>query len=314
MAFTLAESFAMALEHSSRGERAREDWIGQVEKFLVWLKRKHPLCTHWERMTRQILREYLAVYDRKSANYRRLSVQPILQTAGFMHREYGCPNIGERLGIGNKLKTTPKAVYLEDVLSFCDWLRENRPYLEVGACLQGLAGLQLLEALRLTWDRVDLERGLVEVSGEVKNEYRNRVIPVSTRVVEALYRASVRRRTAKLYSGVVLGDKGRPYEDFCSYSRLMGKAITRWNTRCEWAPKDLRNCLPTFAIMEGIHGAIWEQYIGHSPKTITERHYVPRLGSGTHGEEAALARQVELFGRLVVAPIEEAFGRQVCKI
>lgn len=313
----LADAFEAALKETHRGERSRQDWNRTTERFLVWLQKHHPLCTHWGAMTRAIVREYLAVYHGKSANYRRLLLQPVLQTAGYMHREHGFPNIGERLGIGSKLKKTPPAVYLEDVLSFCDWARDNRPHLEVGACLQGLAGLQMLEALRLTWDKVDLERGLVEISGEVKNEYRNRVIPVAKRVVEALRRARARQAERKIQSVrefVVTGERGSPYEDFASYSRQMGTAIRKWNPGCGWAPKDLRNCLPTFATMEGIHGTVWEQYIGHAPKTVTERHYVPRLASRTGGERAALQRQAALFMRLVVEPVEEFASSPDCRI
>jgi len=311
----LADAIMLTLDNTNRRERSRRDWIKTVDKFMVWLRKHHPLCTHWEGMTRQILRQYLGTYQGKSANYRRLMLQPLLQTAGFMHREYQFPNIGERLGIGTKLKKTPPAVYLEDVLSFCDWLRDNRPHLEAGACLQGLAGLQMLEGLRLTWNKVDLDRGLVEISGEVKNEYRNRVIPVMDRVVEALRRARARQAELKVQrvrEFVVAGERGDSYDDFASYSRQMGTAIRKWNPGCDWAPKDLRNCLPTFSTMEGIHGSIWEQYIGHTPKTVTERHYVPRLASRTMGEATALERQIALFRRFVIEPLQQSATARIC--
>jgi integrase len=246
-------------------------------------------------------------------------MQPLLQTAGFMHREYGFPNIGERMGIGSKLKTEPKVVYLRDVQDFCDALREQNSHLEVGACLQGLAGLQLLEALRLQWKNVDLNLGLIEITGETKNTYRNRVIPVCGRVLEALRRAEKTRRARKdrvlrVVEHVVVGERGQSYEDFTSYSRQMGNAIRAWNGQCGWAPKDLRNCLPTLAVMEGIHGTVWEQYIGHAPKTVTERHYVPRLSAATAGESEALQRQMDLFRRFVVQPVEDKLASGSCKI
>lgn len=80
--------------------------------------------------------------------------------------------------------------------------------------------------------------------------------------------------------------------------------MKKWNTHIEWAPKDLRNCLPTFATMNGIHGTIWEQYIGHAPETVTDRHYVPRLAGRTPGESSALDRHMDLFRRFVTGPIE----------
>ena len=73
-----------------------------------------------------------------------------------------------------------------------------------------------------------------------------------------------------------------------------------------WAPKDLRNCLPTFAECQGIQSGIWEQYIGHAPKTVTARHYVPRIASGSFGEADALIHQMELFRFHVIRPLEQA--------
>lgn len=309
---TLLEAFTEALGSANRRDKSRKDWFCATEKFLLWLKKRHPLCTHWTKLTRQILRAYLKEeFGGKAANTKRLRLQPILQTAGYMSREYQCPNVGERLGIGGKLKTTPATVYLVDVVSFCDFLKEREPHLEIGACLQGLAGLQLQEALRLTWDKVDLENGLVEISGEVKNEYRNRVIPVSARVHDALRRADERRKASakkvqSVMEFVVVGDRGCGYGDFCSYSRQMRKAMKLWNANMAWCPKDLRNCLPTFAKMEGIHGTIWEQYIGHAPDTVSDRHYVPRLAARSNGETAAFGKQMDVFRRLVIRPVEEA--------
>ncbi len=307
---SLADAFSMALQNTNRRERSRLDWAKAVDKFMTWLRKHHPLCTHWGMMTRQILREYLnGCYAGKSANYRRLQMQPLLQTAAFMHREYEFSAIGECLGIGSKLKTLPRTVYLEDVISFCDFLRDRKSHLEVGACLQGLAGLQLLEALRLTWKNVDLECGLIEITGEVKNQYRNRVIPVCGRVLDALKRANERRtsgvgKVRPVVDCVVVGARGMFYEDQPSYSRQMRAALLVWNAQCDWAPKDLRNCLPTFAKMEGVHGTLWEQYIGHAPSTITERHYVPRLACRTPGEKTALERQMEIFRRLVTGLVD----------
>ena len=71
-----------------------------------------------------------------------------------------------------------------------------------------------------------------------------------------------------------------------------------------WAPKDLRNALPTFAVTKGIHGFLWEQYVGHSPKGVTDRHYIPRLASVSWGEIEALDRQMDLFRTHVIEPID----------
>ena len=118
----------------------------------------------------------------------------------------------------------------------------------------------------------------------MKNEYRNRVIPVPGQVLQALKRAKAWQDTIKskvqpIRQFVVCGPHGEPFEDYSSYSRRIREAFQAWNPNIDWTPKDLRNCLPIFGLSEGIWNALWEQYIGHAPKTVTTRHYVPRLAS-----------------------------------
>ena len=72
------------------------------------------------------------------------------------------------------------------------------------------------------------------------------------------------------------------------------------------SPRNLRNCLPTFAVMSGLLSDVWEQYLGHAPRSITARHYIPRLASASHGEAEALERQANLFQLHVVQPLEKA--------
>ena len=94
-----------------------------------------------------------------------------------------------------------------------------------------------------------------------------------------------------------------------NYSRDLGRQIRTWNRSLGWAPKDLRNCLPTFAVTQGIHGEVWEQYIGHAPKSITARHYVPRLASASSGEKEALNHQMAVFQLQVIKPLDEAMNQ-----
>ncbi len=314
---TIAEAFEQTLALSKRSRNAREEWMRDQIRFMSWLADHYPECSHWRMITRQIVREYMGEkYTGRSPNRTRLAMQPITQTGGLMSREYQIPNVAERLGIGNKLVRPPARVFLPDVLSFVEWLRDRGSRLEVSAALQGLSGLAVMEALRLTWDKVDLERGRIEISGEVKNVHRNRVIPVCSRVVEALERAHNRRMTSEVVpvvAPVVESPTGCSYAEgvrsWCNFGREMKALIREWNPRIGWTPKDLRNCLPTFAMSEGLHSHVWEQYIGHSARSVTERHYVHRLTSVSQGESEALERQMGIVHRLVVEPLENALSQ-----
>lgn len=159
---------------------------------------------------------------------------------------------------------------------------------------------------------MNLDRGLIEISGVVKNPYRNRVIPVCSRTVSALNKIQdfgEQDHVISMKGPVIRTPRGGSYSNtedgWRRYSRALRKKIREWNPSIAWAPKDLRNCLPTFAVEQGIHGDLWEQYLGHAPKTVTARHYIPRLTSVSIGESAALDRQMEMFRFHVVKPIEE---------
>ncbi len=306
----LVDAFEVTLASTKRGEKSRHDWLYCVERFMIWLAKTYPNCTHWHLLTRKVVRDYLAMFDGKSATTRRLALQPITQTSGFMSREYGLPDVASKLGIGSKLQSTPKEVYLPDVVALCDFLAKENPRLEVGVALQGLASLQLQEATRLRWKNVNLQRGLIEITGEVKNEYRKRVIPVCSRVLDALKRARERRETrgvVDLYEAVVVRPLGGAYgDDWPAYGKHVLAEIKKWNPKIEWKTKDLRKCLPTFAAISGLRNDVWEQYFGHAPRSITARHYIPRLASASHGESEALERQANLFRFHVVQPLEKA--------
>lgn len=313
--FRLADAFNEALGQAKRGEPSRKGWDQEVKRFMKWLNEHYPDCTYWHCLDRRIIREYLAGMGAAADHTKRLRLQPIKQTSRYMNAEYDYPDVAANLKTGTKLKKTPPMVRLPDVVSFLDFLRDNHPNLEAGAALQGLAGLQLQEATRLTWDKIDLDHGLVEVSGEVKNEYRNRVIPLADRVLEALQRAYQRHAQAKakakirpVREHVILSSKGLPYDEgsWFNYSKDVSGAMRKWNAGIDWTPKDLRNCLPTYAATEGIHNVIWEQYIGHAPHTVTATNYIPRLGARSKGEREALGEQMAIFYQHVVEPVNRA--------
>lgn len=311
---TMLDAFAQALQESKRGTRTRKDWKKAQERFMLWLAEKHPDCVYWQLLTRAIVKQYLAeTLDGKSPNHKRLTLQPLTQTGLFMEREYQAPNVTAGLGIGTKLIRETPMVYLTDVVAFVNWLREHNPRLEAGAALAGLVGLRLQEALRLTWDKVDLDRGLIEVSGDVKTPWSNRVIPVAERVVETLCRAWRRQERSKLFkinAPVVVSLTGCSYaagvRSYCNYSRELSGSIQKWNAKVDWQPKDLRNAIPTFCAMHGLSGDVSEMYIGHAPKSVTARHYIPRLASASLGETKALERMMAAFKLQVVEPINQA--------
>lgn len=334
---TIADAFDLALKASNRGEMATRDWNESKARFITWLKANHPHIQTWARLRRQHVREYLD--DQRptkksiergvaelSATRKRLLMQPLTQTSRYMWLEHEIPNCAERMGLSARLNKTPAPVYLQDVLAFLNHLRATNTgvALEAGAALAGLAGLQLMEVLRLTWSKVDFSRGLIEISGETKNRYRNRVIPVPARCLDALKRARSMRQiegVEEIDGGrVVTSPAGTPFEgkNWQNYSLRLKAEIRAWNSRIDWAPKDLRNCIMTLAALRGFSGDLLEQFVGHAPKSVTARNYIPRLSSASIGEAAELENAMETFRQLVVEPIEREIhaieDRQIAKV
>lgn len=307
---TVCDALLKVLNTTSRNQRSRRDWEYAGKRFLEWLSVNCPHNLYWDMLSRDNIRSYMASYDGKSANTIRLAMQPIIQASRFLSIEYGCKDIAAGLRLSNRLKETPPIVYLTDVVEFINSLHD--PILEVGACLQGLAGLRVSEAVNLTWNRVNLDQGLIEISGATKNKYSTRVIPICQRVRAALIRArearSQNNRIQEIQEHVIVGKKGKGFVDSESYTKILKREIVRWNPKLTWKVKDLRNCLPTFASLSGISNDIWEQYLGHAPRTVTATHYIPRLSTVSRGEKEVLEKQMDYFRLHVTQPLDKAIA------
>lgn len=154
-----------------------------------------------------------------------------------------------------------------------------------GVALQGLSGLQLQEALRLTVPKVNLEAGTITIEGKVKNRWRVRRI-LFPEIVRDIQREAI--ETATDGDERIVRHGGR---DWKAYSSLLEGVLDRWaGGRRPIPPKDLRNTLPTVATNGGWAGYFVNRCLGHSPQTIAERHY--------HGEVSRCGKSLEdLFAK-----------------
>lgn len=315
---TVAQALDKALDATDRGKTSRaaqngerktdakgvrnaiQDWKRSAKFFCDWLAREHPEIALWREVGWVVFNDYLlSLRDRHCApNTCRLYMNPLRQTGGYMQRATRgtvvnvCQDFTKGI-IGANPVAKPSHVPVKTVLGFLDYLRENALDLEAPVALQGLAGLAVAEVVRLTWNRVDLKEGTVTVSGVLKNQYRERTIPVCARVLEALKRGSQKplSETHVAASGI-----GCDYDNdgsWQNYAKRVSKLLSLWsNGKTLFPPKDLRNCLPTLAAHKGVLNIAWEQYIGHSPNTVSGTSYISDL--------------TPQFRKLVVSVIEEA--------
>lgn len=165
------------------------------------------------------------------------------------------------------LQEDADALSLVEVAEFCAWLsrREGGWRILPAVALCGLCGLRVTEALRLEWSRVNLEAGLVDITGEVKNPHSERRIPIPEFVVEIL------SQTPRYNHWVVPRNREKD-----AYGRAFRKFYDKWKPERRIVPSDLRDALQTTAEIEGWNGYVMERYVGHAPRTMSQRHYTKR--------------------------------------
>ena len=306
---TIAEALAETLDHTRRKDRAKQDWEASSKPFLAWMQEHYPAVLNWQDITHPMFDKYLHHIRAKkgkgeaktltvpSENYKRLRMNPMVQTGLRMETVYGLPNRCRAFKLGNTPVESPCYVSVKHVLSLLEYTRAHASDLEAPIALAGLTGLAVMEIIRLKWDKVDLENGTVTVSGEVKNKYRTRTLPVCKRVLEALKRG----HENELSDHVAAFGVGEHYDNdrWQIYGKRLNKVVKAWNRTLDkpieplFYGKDLRNCLPTLAVEKMTHGMVWEHYIGHCPQGVTEKHYVPK-------------QKIEAFNKQVIPVIEQA--------
>ncbi len=236
--------------------------------FLNWVD--HKGLTYWHELRYEQMLEYKKYLIDKGYAYDtvRLYFQPIRRTSVWMAANWPNRyiNICQALRISQKdvSKKTYKSnrnpyMPIHEILDFMDWMdRNNKPVsLIIGVALQGLAGLQMLEAIRLTIDKFNGEEGTIIIDGVVKNDYRIRKIPIP-KVVSWLIRKN----------GVV-----SMYSDNEQYGKALRRVLDEWNPKSEIKPKDFRNTIQTSAIDGGWDSYFLDRYVGHAPNTVRRKHY-----------------------------------------
>jgi len=191
------------------------------------------------------------------------------------------------------------------------WLRDHKfeTSLKPGVALQGLCGLQLQEALRLTWDRagtitIEEDRRHDPLVAGVKNEHRVRMLPLPRlvhQILSDLAQIDPRRKGPDLVIEV---------PNSKAYSHRVNRMFLDWNPAHRIPPKDLRNTLPTEA-EKGGWMSIWvRRYFGHAPATIIERAYLVEQAVD-EGIEEGSDLFFENLRKEVVTHIDEAVEK--CK-
>ncbi len=270
--------------------------ITSCDYFLRWIDKEG--LTYWHELRYEHILRYKHSLESKKLAFDtvRLYLLPVRRAARWVSanwpKEY--TNICQSLRLSRK--DAKLSMYDENqgnpylpIIQVLDFLSRDKKYekLMLGVALQGLMGLQLQEALRLTWSKIDFTEETITIDGVVKNAYRIRKIPMVNAVSWLLRRAFENQSPDTL----VIPD----YANYDNYSHALRRELKRWDSSVTIKPKDLRNTIQTAAIDGDWYGYYVQRYVGHAPTTIGERHY--------HGDQGK--RILPLFREKVVARIEE---------
>lgn len=272
LSITIADAVVRAMENRKWKPytRASETW--NAEKFMAWVSEQG--LTYWSELRFEHAERYMASLVRQGLTKRSIELRllALKRTSFWMAANW--PGVfgdfarllespGERHGH----KTNKKAMPVHDVLDFCDYLfrHESRSRLAALVALQGLVGLSIMETLRLKVSDVDLSKALIRITGEVKNEWRLRLLPVAGVVAWLL-----RHHLEHMDGSQSLAPW---WTDYRHYSKAIRRAMAAWDPDRAVPPKNLRKTIQTAAIYGGWYGNDVKRYVGHVPESTGERHY-----------------------------------------
>ena len=250
----------------SCGPGTRKDYNGATKRFIRWLGRRH----EWAELRLEHLQTYAQGLRKAGKTPRTIAlyVLPIRTASKWAAANW--PEHFRDFAAGYRPPRIQVVPAVRDSFSLAElgeyllWLRKQPDGWKIlpGVALQGLCGLRVLEAVRLLWDRVDLDSRLLRIDGEVKNAWSVRMLPLPDLVVEILREAPKGERVVPTYS------------ERTTYSAMVTTSLAKWSEGRKVEPRGLRRTLPSEAKLEGWDGFALERYLGHAPRDITERHYL----------------------------------------
>ena len=262
--------------------------------FVAWLEETRAGVKTWADLTVKILQGYVRHCQetlRLSHDQTRKRLYVIKATSRYLADTYGFADVARVVWLKrsqeNPLEASAresrKAFPAEDLMVFLGLLREQRPPLYPVACLQGLCGLRVLEAVNLREQDIDFAKGTVTVTEtpfhKPKNRSSHRSIPVSAMVLSILREwidgLKVRRDDGVLFAT----DRGNAPWSVSGYCHAMRRAISS-----AWRDSGLESLRhfkghwlrATFVSLVRSRRAdfrLLQADIGHAPSDVLGRHY-----------------------------------------
>jgi len=284
-------------------DETKGTYVGDVKLFLKWLTGSDIML--WSELRLQHLSAYANRLARIGKSRRTVERRcfPIRSAARFAARNW--PEYFRDFSAGFRLPKVHKDLLYQDqegkvflplaeAGEFLVWLRDQPGGWGIlpGIALQALCAMRIREVLRLKWSGIDLVLQTVTIEGKVKNVHSVRRLPLPRLAYEIL--AESPRN----------GERVVPeYKQEDSYGQALKRFLAMWKPDFILEPKGLRRTLPSEAMRRGWSGFALERYLGHSPKSIMERHYIAQ----THDQI------VDLFREQVVPKVDQILAPALAK-
>ncbi len=267
-ALTTAEVLARWAKTLASRRDTLADYDTFIRLFLGWAESEQ--LGRWKDLRLEHLQGYAKrlVWGGKAWDTVRLYTYPIRAAARWASLNW--PGRFDNFAAGFRLPRRPRSKSLDplrlteaaDFLAFLEREKEG-PKLLPGVALQILCGLRVTEALRLTWGCVDVERGLVTIDGEVKNDSSRRILPLPQRVWDILSQAErVGERVVWAYAA------------HNAWQRAVQAALKRWRPEKVVSPRMFRKTLATEMRLRGWNRDLMDLYYGHTESDILGAHYI----------------------------------------
>jgi len=269
-------------------------------QFATWIQTAHPDITDWSDIRPHIIQQYQASLEARGLAYdsirQRMAV--VRATSRFFasnYPEYFRDYARAVRPAARKTPWRPEAIPTNAVLQILQYARESNPALYPIMALQAACGLRILEAINLRECDHDPIRHTITIAPTdhhtPKNLSSHRTIPIPAPLSQLLSAIAPARnpKGPNTYIFQPPLDPETPYP-----LDQISKSLTRIinNSRRDRGtplilPRKLRSVFATEAAAAGAPQHYIQQYMGHSPQTVIERHY--QQSAGLEQMRAAIA-------------------------
>lgn len=221
-------------------------------------------------MTRGVATEYLLEFrDKPIMGKKMATIMRSAYNVGI-DLEYIDSNPFSRLGIVNQYKSPPRQRILDDSeIRLLGQTPDIVQALKDAAAFQLMTGLRGSEVLKLTWEELDLEKGILTLAPERTKNKRGHRMPVS----DAAKAIADRRPRTTIYVFQSDWSPRRPKAyHIASYNHAL-KLVQGKDPKNKYTTHDLRRTAASF-LAKHTSSDVVGKILNHSPSGVTQQHYI----------------------------------------